>query len=201
MTKKLSPLKVASAAFAGLLVLGSGMAVAGACLSDDSTPEHAEVVSGQTDLSLIAQPGSEVKDNDADEIEEVEGDDDADDDDTAEVKVDAPHPANHGAQVSEAAHSDETVRAEGSPNHGATVSAVAKDNAGKDKGDDHDAASPPAPGSTPSVSDGDDDQDEVEIDDDADEDEDDAGKADNDHADDDHDADDHDDDDHDADED
>src|SRR2546423_7637207 len=74
LTKKLTPLKAASAVFAGLLVLGSGMAVAGACLSDSSKPDQAEVVdSGQTDASLIAQPGSEIDDHSADEVDDDKG--------------------------------------------------------------------------------------------------------------------------------
>ena len=60
MTKKLTPMKAASAVFAGLLVLGSGIAVAGASL-DDSAPYP-----GETDITLVAQPGTVGVDDDAD---------------------------------------------------------------------------------------------------------------------------------------
>ena len=213
LSKKSIPFKAASAVFAGLLVLGSGIAVAGAH-DDESTHEPTEVVSEPTDPSLVAEPDTDVEDDtavetddtdagetdpvkdevgdDADDalddkpvVDDGEGDDDsdvievtldggddADQDDAADGadhdEAKAPHPDNHGAQVSQAAHQKDVVAGSDARNHGATVSAVARDKA---HGNDEDGTDSP-----PSVGDENDDQgkvkdkgDDVEDDDEDDE--------------------------------
>lgn len=168
LSKKSTPFKAASAVIAGLLVLGSGIAVAGAN-SDDSTQEPVEVVSDPAAPSLVAEPGTGVDDGAGDEtapdggeggevkpdpVDDGDGaigdkpvggedppagddtgvieitDDDGivtvgDDSDEGEVKEHPAHPANHGAQVSQAARQDALTGSD-ARNHGAAVSAVAK---------------------------------------------------------------------------
>jgi hypothetical protein len=177
LSKKLSPFKVASAAFAGLLVLSSGLAAAGACLSDSSTPEQAAVVtSGETDLSLIAQPGTEVEDHDADDIDDndadeidddkaVNNDHQGDDDAADEVEIEDGDD-DHGDDVTVGDDADDDQGEVESParpeTHGSLVSSVAKNNDAKaaSEGNHGEAVSAAAHSAKP-AHDGDDDQDEV----------------------------------------
>ena len=78
-------MKAASAVFAGMLVLGSGMAVANACLSDTPT-EQTELVgsSSQSDASLLQQ-GDEIEDHEGDDINDDNDADEIDDHDADEV--------------------------------------------------------------------------------------------------------------------
>ena len=74
---------------------------------------------------VIEEPAAEEEEPTTDETAEIPSTDDVTElaDDSGEVVEDAVHPANHGAVVSEAAHSDTP---EGFRNHGEYVSGVAR---------------------------------------------------------------------------
>ena len=73
LSKKLSPVKMASAALAGLLMLSTGLAAAGA--TDGSTTEPADVTTTVgTDTPLVAEPGTDVEDGGGGDVV-VDGDD------------------------------------------------------------------------------------------------------------------------------
>jgi hypothetical protein len=66
LSKKLSAVKVASAACAGILMLSTGLAAAGA---DGSTTEPAEVTTpAETDTPLVAEPGTDVENSDGGDV-------------------------------------------------------------------------------------------------------------------------------------
>jgi hypothetical protein len=176
LTKKLSTFKVASAAFAGLLTLSSGLAVAGASLSDGSTTDPAQVTATETDGSLIAEPGTEIEDGDAGDVVVDKGDaagDDADGDDKA-VEGDGTEGGEDAPKVEEgdggtvivtigdtsddAGDDQEDVEEPARPeNHGSMVSAVARDNEARGADDgNHGAAVSAAARSGKPAHDGDD---------------------------------------------
>lgn len=130
--KRVSPSKVAAAAVAGLLVLGSGLAAAGACLSDDSGPEQTQAVtSGQTDAAVITPTGVEVEDHDADEVESDDDTkiaDDSDDADHDEVEADddadeIEQPKSDGTEVGDHDGDDDSDEVEVSDDRVVTVGA------------------------------------------------------------------------------
>ena len=73
-------------------------------------------------LEDVVDEPAVLEDEAAEDVEDVE------DTTVEEPVVEATHPANHGAAVSEAAHAPTP---EGARNHGEAVSAVARSNAGK----------------------------------------------------------------------
>jgi hypothetical protein len=117
----------------------------------DTTPEPVGTTDGtEGDTSVAADDAAEGDGTEADDgtTDATEGDDcddagvavDDEDEDLTDVEVDdevgvdepevtTTHPDNHGAAVSEAAHTCPT-----GPEHGACVSAVAQSDAGKDHG-------------------------------------------------------------------
>jgi hypothetical protein len=143
LSKKSIPIKAASAVFAGLLVLGSGIAVAGA-ESDDST-EPTQVVSDPAGPALVAEPGTDVEDGSGDEtapdgseggevkpdpvddgddaVDEkpVVGDDPADGDDTGVIEI----TDDNDGIVTVGDDRDQGEVKEHPANHGGQVSQVA----------------------------------------------------------------------------